>query len=423
MKPALKWLKRLILLLLVALFAWFMSQLQLETHITHHNPSAQAQSNPYLAAMQLLEINDIKTRRIPRWSTDNLPEPSTLIVLRQNDSFPDDDGLHQLENWLLQGGHLFIWLDPDTQNDQPLSMTLPWLGQITLIPTPPAAVILPAEERPFAEHDLHWHQRFEQYCADDTLAGRAACKRALCLAPEFPRITRTRLTDSADTSFRLGQSSRWQFPEKPLTIEEPEINFSRLSPFMLHLPLNKTDNAGAFTGAITVTTDLSPWNNSNLHYLDHAHFLLTLTSNREQLWFLDNADSPGLLREFWEHSWPLVITLLMMLIAVIGWHLPRRGAIRQTDRDSRQDFEQHLHAAGRLLWRHGQTDALLKPLRQDIRQRLNHQGIAPDKQAAWCQQHLELTESQTDHALYTTPDNPQQFTHTVAQLQNIRNAL
>src|SRR5690606_32220081 len=158
---------------------------------------------------------------------------------------------------------------------------------------------------------------------------------------------------------------------------------------------------------VLALSDLGPWHNTQLHYLDHAWLLDYFAREHSAVWFVRGIDADRLPAWLWRHAAPLLIALLVLVTLLVWRQLPRRGALLDDDSAASGDFLDHLLASGRLMWRHGEQDALLAGLREQVRARLARhpeaRGADPARQIALAARLSGLPAGAVRSALDTTP--------------------
>ncbi|MCK0538306.1 DUF4350 domain-containing protein [Alcanivorax quisquiliarum] len=180
-------------------------------------------------------------------------------------------------------------------------------------------------------------------------------------------------------------------------------------------------------GRLLVTADLGPWRNDQLHYLDHAELLDYFTREHRQVWFVRGVQMERLPAWLWRHAAPLAFSLALLLVLLVWRQLPRRQVQRDEATGQPGDFLDHLLASGRLLWRTGNADALLAPLRTEVRRLMQRHRPAQDashaSEIATAARLSACTEAQVQRALGARPRTLAEFTDLVATLQQLRRTL
>ncbi|MCB1837315.1 MAG: DUF4350 domain-containing protein [Alcanivoracaceae bacterium] len=178
-------------------------------------------------------------------------------------------------------------------------------------------------------------------------------------------------------------------------------------------------------GDIVVMTDLDIWSNESLAYLDHAWLLDSVADGATSVWWVHSIDMPPMLAWLWQRTWPLMLTLAVLLAVFLWLRMPRRGVLLQASNAHRRDFLHHLHASAFFIWRNGGADELLGALRKQVQRKLAHHTDA-DTLAARADIAATLTglpAHEVAHALSATARSEQEFTELVDLLQTLRSRL
>src|SRR5690606_30823226 len=148
-----------------------------------------------------------------------------------------------------------------------------------------------------------------------------------------------------------------------------------------------------------------------------------------KVWLLLNVNSPS----FWTYLWHLsALGCLAMLASLALWlwyKVPRFGPILERPVTGRRQFLDHIQASAHFLVRHQGTQALVKPLREELRQklRLRHPGffhLSTDDQIAKLAQLSGMERNDIHLALYQPlPVQDAVFIDIVQRLQLLRNSI
>ncbi len=165
-------------------------------------------------------------------------------------------------------------------------------------------------------------------------------------------------------------------------------------------------------GRVSVLAHAGILRNNQIGDADHARFLVELLDLEEAYGVsLQLSGSPHMWSFLWRHA-PLFLLALAVFVVFWLWrNLPRFGPVKLTEEIglgaiARERFSDHLHAAGRFLWRHGQQAALLEPLRRSIVQRFHQAapGAPPEQIFPWAAERSGLPIGRVTDAL--RPDSP-----------------
>ena len=412
--------------------ALLFTQVERYRYVRHASPPPWVERNTFYAAETLLNARGHAARTFyGQAGMFPLPDTDSLLILARRDASLDITRVWELLDWVNLGGHLMVLAVPphDTQPDALMST----LG-ITVRFNDEALDSDMLLATPLWQAAGHLFQRL-CLAAEDNEAMLEECTRAMCGRPELLDDTRlvfpdhqvrrigfnTGLTLTVDG---LAPEDLWERgPEE----DEPWLDRTpdELMPSYPGIITLRGETAHGMPllqqqygdGLVTVVTDLGPWTNSQLHYLDHAWLLDHFADDRRRVWFVHGTAAPPLMLWLWQQAAPLIVSLLLLLALVIWRALPRREPLRDDPVDGPADFMDHLLASGRLLWREQQGLALLSGLREAAQTRLHRHdindacrlsGLAPDTLEA---------------ALNGPVPDEATFLHYVTTLQTLRRSL
>jgi hypothetical protein len=159
-------------------------------------------------------------------------------------------------------------------------------------------------------------------------------------------------------------------------------------------------------GDVWVLSDMAIFKNRRLHHLDHAALLEYISQTYTQIWWATSVDVPPLSSWAWQRAWPLILSLLILLLVFLWQHMPRRGVILSLSERQPHDFTDHLRAAAalrRLATHPGGTDPQrCKQLAAEL------SGLSPEL---------------VYQALHAVPDNDAALQQQIALLQHLRQSL
>ena len=206
-------------------------------------------------------------------------------------------------------------------------------------------------------------------------------------------------------------------PTTPVTDTRINLTFgNEYGDQLLHLHYGEGD--------VIALTNLDIWYNRELDWLDHAWLLAELTDGHTAAWWVHSVDVPPLLAWLWLHAWPLLCSLLLLLLFFLWMRMPRVGVMIPQWQHNPRDFLHHLRASASFLWRHQQNTALLSPLREQIRLQLRaHQGT--DSLDALCAMASVsgMTDEAVRYAMSHSPSDEQELTQMISLLQQLRSRI
>ena len=377
--------------LLVVSLGYLASQLSFYQETVEQGPAPQARNNPYLAAERFL-VEQGKSVSLPArldGVLDNAPNDQILLLLADRAEMTPDQSTDLLE-WVGAGGHLVfvaerLW---DEQAGQSGDLLLDAL-------------------------DL------QQYETEDD-PGKAADAAGQAGSVDN-RATLTRLYLEGDTEpAYLAFDTRYHLYDAGKKAHAWANSDG--ATHMLQLQHGK--------GLVTALTDSWIWQNDAIGQHDHAWLLWYLTQDRN-VTLLHHAEHDSLLQQLLRH-FPQALTALLLALLFTVWHrAARHGPIIVPADRGRRQLQEHLRASADFLYRHAGQRQLLDTLQQDIQRqaRRHHPGFDALGHTEQCRALAALSRlpiDAVDKALRPTaagPANATEFTHLIASLQRLRNAL
>lgn len=422
----------LILLIALAVALWHrFEKIPLAEH-------GQSTARPQAAALELLERWQKPARRLTS-SIELFPLPSTdtlLIVERTPGTMPvwQQDALI---DWIESGGRLVthaLPLSEDAWNDGELSDTDirnhdPLLYRLGITAwrdgsqphrapvSVPAGFASDRLERDFRMHCIAGEN--DETCIDMTCGDFS----------EQPVFARLNIDDAARFQLELDPTIDLLHRDLFEEVDEDDVAIpesrSRViqrgtmgeRDAMLHLRSGDGD--------IWVLSDMDIFRNHRLHHLDHAALLEHVSQRRTQVWWATSIDVPPLSSWAWQRAWPLILSMLILVLVFLWQHMPRRGVILSLSERQPHDFTDHLRAAAALLWRINQKRPLLEPLQRDVMNRLARHpgGSDPQRREQLAADISGLSPDLVHQALHALPDNDTALQEQVALLQHLRHSL
>jgi hypothetical protein len=425
----------LVLIALAAIATALWLQLEKVPVVRHGISTAQQQD----AAIALLERRNKTARRITSSSElFPLPDSDTLIILERHQPTMPEWQLQALTDWVLAGGRLLTHARPldledwndgslegeDLRNQDPLLYRFgvtAWYesGLPKRLPgafrNETAADVLAVEFSNNCLTDSNAKACLDLTCGDST----KDVEFALLYLDDQQRLLQLELNPAIDL---LHRDLYDEFDENDASLPEGLGRVADRAMLGGHDVLLKL-RAG--DGELWLLSDLDIFGNARLHHLDHADLLVTLSDDRQQVWWAVSVDVPPLSAWLWQRGWPLIIALLLLLLVFLWLHMPRRGVVLQTTNNVHHNFTDHLRAASALLWRIGQRDAVLSALRRKVLQALARHpgGDDPNRRDDVAGMLSGLDAALVRRALTDTPDDDAALLQLVALLQHLRRSL
>ena len=398
----------------------------------------QSIARPQAAALALLERWQKAPRRLTS-SIELFPLPATdtlLIVERKPGTMPvwQQDALIE---WVENGGRLVThtlplseaaWndgelSDTDIRNHDPLLYRLgitAWRDGSQPHRAPAA------EPAGFASDRLE--RNFRLHC----IAGEndETCIDMSCGDPtEQPLFARLNIDDV--TRFQLELDPTIDLLHRDLfeEVDEDDIAIPESTSRVIERgTMGERDamlHLRAGDGDIWVFSDMDIFRNHRLHHLDHAALLEHISQRRTQVWWATSIDVPPLSSWAWQRAWPLMLSLLLLLLVFLWQKMPRRGVVLSSSERQPHDFTDHLRASAALLWRINQKRPLLEPLQREVLNKLaRHPGGTDSQRREQIAADISgLSLDLVHQALHAVPDNDAELQQQVTLLQYLRQSL
>lgn len=449
------WLIGALLASLALLLWWTMERYQ---YVVHLAPQARDRA----ASAVLLDQHGISSRRLhSQAQLFPLPDTDSVLIFREPRGRMEQSQLDQLTRWISSGGTLIMEvvlhsfsadvygedsdgvvraLGPGPAGDgqtadqlrdaDPLAYAFGITGWHTM--DDPLLVRAPVSPEPFRVDGDWTTTAFERFClaADDE--AQDYCNELMCgdinqvLAYSQGQMDQTHFTLDLDPHgqllhrgvFELSKLKGDSWPALP-------NSKTNISATLGNDQFNQLLKLDLGDGHLIAMTDTEIWSNQRLHHLNHAALLLALTEGAREVVWIEHVQMPPLLDWLWERAWPLMVSA-MILVALLVWRsLPRRGPVLSPSADQPLDFIEHLRASARFLWRHNRGDAVLLPLRTELKRRIDQQGSKRDNRsrAKLASALSGMDELSIRDALELEPQDSAGLIETVNTLQALRSKL
>jgi hypothetical protein len=387
------------------------------------------------AAEALLARRDIATRRITSAAElFPLPDTDTLLILQRRDTRMPDWQRQALLDWVTGGGRLVINAVPMNENDYQddlldntdianhdpllysLGVTAWYKDSVARRPEVPLF--------PGAADELAF--RFRLHCLGQLNLDGKGCARLFCGEDRWPDYV---LFDDGEALRQLELDPQIDLLHRDLYStpddDDPMIPLRQTAV----IGRGSTDNGQDMLlwltlgdGDVILLSDLDIFTAARLHHLDHADLLLAMSQGFSAVWWIHSVESPPLYKWLWQRGWPLISAASLLLMLFLWHHIPRRGVMLQPAQGLDRDFTDHFQAASALLWRIGQSRALLEPLRREVLRQLGrHPGTEdPTRRLALASSLSGLSQEDIRDALERVPVNEAELRHLVSLLQLLR---
>ena len=184
-------------------------------------------------------------------------------------------------------------------------------------------------------------------------------------------------------------------------------------------------------GYLVVLADDRLLDNERIDDADHAVFLWHLLhffeAPAEVVVLLGDRD--GLFAFLWRHAAPLLLSLVVLTLFFVWERAPRFGPLIEKRPSGQRGLRTHLQAAALFLWRHHEQDALIEPLRAEIRRRAGlaipgWTTLSPAQARAELARISRQPLRDIGEALDGVPGkDPQDFVNWITTLETLRKAL
>lgn len=469
----------LVILLLIGAAALTLTRCERREFVLHEPPAAEARRNPMLAAGRLLEARGLQVRHLTGSpSLFPLPPPHVLLVLDERRAGLNPARIRALYEWVEAGGTLIAVaptlsdVDAEHEADSTRWQRLdPLLYPLGITAHINEQALHAREDRPFADMLDGAGDLFSRLClAAEGTHLEEDCLHSLCDNPQPVHDTRIHVEDDDRPRFAAfdvhttlwhdalyapqygaannnadGPRKSIEWLDGPPRTKQPgatavpeamkdEALLAVADRFTPYFSGNADSDIGTQIiqislgeGRVLALSDLGPWRNDHLHYLDHAWLLGYFAREHHAVWFVRGVDADRLPAWLWRHAAPLLIALLVLVALLVWRQLPRRGALLDDDSVPAGDFLDHLLASGRLMWRHHERDTLLSGLREQVHTRLarhpDARGTDPARRIAVAARLSGLPADAIRAALDTTPQDADDLMTQVSTLQQLRRSL
>lgn len=396
------------LIVLAVLGVFVFNRLEPYQKTLEHGYAPEAKRNPYLAAELFLKERGVSvTERQNLAELDQLPSRGQVLLLLINREQMTPQQNQRLLKWVQNGGHLIViaqrlW---DKKNQQSGDWLLDQLGvqqwlSTDLDPDEPAKPSsCPVPQSP------------------SKLRGAKPSR-----TPEnlYPKLTKLYLEDEQAPAYVEFD------PQFHLYDSQNRAHAWANSQGATHmLQLNEGD------GLVTVLTDDYLWRNYKIGRYDHAWLLWYLTQDSAVTVLYRAGGADNLLTLLVRH-YPAACVALLLLLALGLWRVGMRyGPLQADPQPVRRQLAEHLYASAVLLLQRSGQASLLASLQRDITRRARKRQPGFDRLPVTQQWQALSRLSQLNPSAISQAMRPPsekrlssaEFTHQVAHLQRLRNAL
>jgi hypothetical protein len=125
-------------------------------------------------------------------------------------------------------------------------------------------------------------------------------------------------------------------------------------------------------GSVSLLSDYAQWDNDNFYRDDNALVSLAALSQSRPpgiIWFVQTIRRASLWQLIWNSAAHVLMWLALAVILFFWWAGQRIGRVLPNPTLKRREFNEHLIASGRYLWRNKQREELLHSAQQSLRDR------------------------------------------------------
>jgi hypothetical protein len=387
----------------------------------------EARVNPYLAFERLLSELGAPAETV--WGDVELAEGDHTLVLLGPEPLPPNLELGDLLDWVAAGGQLVVTPAVARHAD-------PLLGHfgLSVVDVEDDAE---EEDGEMKEAGAGGKDGDEDGDADDDGLSEEQLQRLLEIYTE--RLERVDLElPWVAAPFRVTLPTRLRFELDPEHLADSGDGAAFTVDPILHSSeyLHLVEHG---SGTVYFVLDGQFLDNDRIGRLDHARLGWALVEweddagvHRGGVTIAIRESPPSLLGLLWTHAWPLAVSGVVLLAALLVAASARLGPVRRPPPEERRRLLEHVEASGVFLWHQGRGGDLLAgargalmvhlerrepawaklPPRELVRQLAEHSGVAAERLAS---------------ALYSpAPEGrlePAAFTDSIATLETVRRSL
>lgn len=348
--------------------AWFLHTYE-RVDVDERGPqSAVVRANPNYGFSRFLEHYGIDSRQLSTLNTSNqLPDPGDTLVIGFDAVYLSEEESVRIASWVAQGGHLVLPLPYNTQ-DTLLAYFNIHSGEDDEDDAPPdqsssASYPLSQDDAQTSDEPNNGEGAAD---SDDSAAGSNAQADA---APDR-YVYDTRFNGAPVGKFSLGYKVYDDLYSNRETLWQMQIERENADG-----SADRRVYALGFQyglGAVSLLSDYAQWNNGNFHRDDNALVSLAALSQVRPpgtIWFVQTIRRASLWQLIWTNAAHVLMWLALAVILFFWWAGQRIGRVLPNPSLERREFNEHLIASGRYLWRNKRRDELLHSAQQALRER------------------------------------------------------
>ncbi|MCV6610047.1 MAG: DUF4350 domain-containing protein [Amphritea sp.] len=390
-------------ILLAALIGWYLLWFyqNFERHYrdTRVDISPAAQRNQLLAAERFLETLGYRAESVQgRDLITKLPPVGDTLFLRQLPTDMDDQALYTLNDWIEAGGRLIVMPASIADDEGSGERFLDDLG-----------VYLLSFE--YDDSDKNERHDIAEEPADSTVQEEDSVER---LYVDRIEMTLPGDSESVTATFRKGYALEDR--DSWASFSAGDDYGSRLLVFEIGL------------GRVAVISDLRLFTNDRIGFEDNAYLLRKLVEGSNTVWLQYSIDMPGLPSLLWQ-KFPLVVSLALGLLALMGWRLfLYTGPPRTLDNSARRNLLEHIDASAAYAWRIDKGQKMLEDNRTALEQawRRRHpvlNSMTQEQRSDWLAEKTGMAASAISRTLYGDIDKELDFIKATLVMQQLTSGL
>ena len=350
-----KWVWGIALTIAALFLAWLGSHLRKVVRQVDTDYSREARADPYLACERMLRELGLDAESVARLV--DLPPESGVLFLGPSAMRETEVASHRIVEWVERGGSLVLMLPSWGASRADIQAQVA-RGTLKFPLAKELGVELGAEPPPDEEE------------ASDEESKAQPEKFANWLDAEHAESGEVVGLELGGDEMQVELANTLWFEDGPI---DAEFEAYGADDAMRMISFARGG------GRVTCIAADAWINNRHIDQHDHAQFaweLANLAGPRCGVWFVLDADAPGVLTLLARHAWMVLISLGALIVIWLWKSGARFGPLLPERSRDRRDFSEHVAASAEFLWRHAAARPLLAAPRAELRRRI--QLFRPD---------------------------------------------
>lgn len=382
--------QRLTALLILLLGVLFALQFRWAREETTLGWQAEAKMNPFAAAEYFLKAQGkaVQTRRgrelftaLPANadSKSELLSENALIFISSTRYPLESESIDRLLMWIENGGHLVAAAQQYWNEDEHLNTdTLFNVFEVEVRDrAPSSACYADPDAPPYELSEKAESNELEKASAGSNDKNEKEGKDEV--SDWYDEIERCSRRKRSDASYHCIEEVEEALAYMQLTQsgEMGAAYFSGMVHLQDHSEAGSTPIANEFgnqlvqfqygKGLVTLLSEDDLWRNDGIDWFDHAYILAQLSSDREQIWLIQNMSGGAHWTVlFWQTAWPLISSFGVWLLFYIWKRGQRFGPIRTETVAAGRAIVEHIEAGSQFYWKRLSGGPLLKALQEEV---------------------------------------------------------